>query len=136
MDVNDKSNTETEEKLTGSQLMRKFITIFKLSLFILKSDPKKYYVGITDDPYRRLFTDHAVAKINDKCIRELSDCAKETKNWIYLNVHSDAVARSVENYFLEKGLQGGPKGGSDASVWVYIFLLTNSTKPSINEYFK
>ena len=71
-----------------------------------------YYVGITDDPERRLFVEHNVPQNGD---------------WVYKQSDSDESARAVENHFLDLGCQGGPRGGSDDSTYVYAYKITADT---------
>ena len=79
---------------------------------------KKYsdcYIGITSDVDSRLFGDHNVSKDNGF--------------WIYRTASSDGVARDIETYFLDKGMDGGSGGGDDDSKIVYVYKKTGSTKP-------
>lgn len=72
-----------------------------------------WYAGITDDPERRLFTEHNVSK--------------QVGAWIYHPCSTDGIAREVEQHFLDKGCQGGPGGGDGTSKYVYAYKVTNST---------
>ena len=72
-----------------------------------------WYVGIASDPRTRLFNDHAV--------REKGDC------WIYRLCTSSQVARDVEDYFIQLGMQGGPGGGDDSSKYVYAYKIAPHT---------
>ncbi len=72
-----------------------------------------FYVGITNDIERRLFTEHNVDK-NDW--------------WIYCSAINKIEAQSVEEYFLEKGMKGDTGGGTDDSTYVYCYEITPSTK--------
>lgn len=38
------------------------------------------------------------------------------------------VAQSVEEYFLNKGMKGDTGGGTDDSIYVYCYEITNLTK--------
>jgi len=59
-------------------------------------------IGITDDPERRKAEhDHP-------------------KYWQHWKADSEAIARSVEKYFLDKGMKGAPGGGENPN-YVYIF---------------
>ncbi len=74
-----------------------------------------WYVGITDNPIRRLFLEHNVSR--------------ETGQWIYREAYSDTSAREVESFFLDyKGTQGGPGGGDENSRFVYAYRITSATK--------
>lgn len=72
-----------------------------------------YYVGITNDPEKRLFTDHNV--LRDAC-------------WIYIDAESNDIARSAEKTLLDKGMKGGEGGGDESSLFVYCYQITTSTK--------
>ena len=73
------------------------------------------YVGITADAESRLFGDHNVSK--------------EEGFWIYRTASSHSVARDVERYFLDAGMDGGGGGGSDDSRIVYAYKKTPYTRP-------
>ena len=73
-----------------------------------------YYVGITNDIERRLFTEHNVSR--------------ENAWWIYREAVDKATAQSVEEYYLDKGMKGDTGGGTDDSVFVYCYEITSSTK--------
>lgn len=51
-----------------------------------------FYIGITNDIERRLFEEHKVSK--------------DYGWWIYRNGDTKAVAQAVEEYYLDKGMQG------------------------------
>lgn len=72
-----------------------------------------YYVGITNDVERRLFTEHNVSK--------------ENAWWIYREAVDKATAQAVEEYYLGKGMKGDTGGGTDDSVYVYCYEVTSST---------
>ena len=59
---------------------------------------RDFYVGITNDENRCLFTDHNVDKDNDW--------------WIYCKADSEEIARDVEKYYLEIGMKGDIGGGN------------------------
>jgi len=76
---------------------------------------RDWYVGITDDAERRLFTEHNVDKDNG--------------NWCRREAYTSDDAREVEKYFLDEcGTDGGPGGGNDDSNFVYAYKKTNYTK--------
>jgi len=62
----------------------------------------KWTIGITDDPSRR-WREHDYPAV-----------------WYQWDVDSEQVARNVERYFLDKGMQGATGGGGGAD-YVYIF---------------
>ncbi len=73
----------------------------------------KWYVGIATNPRERLFNDHAVKEKGDA--------------WIYRQCASSDVARAIEKYFLEQGMQGGSGGGDDDSDSVYAYKIAGHT---------
>lgn len=71
-----------------------------------------WYVGITEDPKRRL-EQHG---------------AKDA--WIYRQAASDEVARRIEKYFVEVlGTDGAPGGGDEDAVYVYAYKKKSHTNP-------
>ncbi len=79
-----------------------------------KQDYSDFYVGITNDIERRLFTQHNVEKSNSW--------------WIYRTATNKTTAQRVEEYFLDKGMKGYTGGGTDDSIFVYCYEITCSTK--------
>ena len=73
-----------------------------------------WYVGIAAKPRDRLFTDHNVSEKNG--------------SWIIRDAGSDAVARQIEQYFLDRGCKGGPGGGDWDSRFVYAYAITALTR--------
>jgi len=73
------------------------------------------YVGITSNIDDRLFGDHAVSREND--------------HWIYRTATSHTVAREVEQYFLDAGMDGGSGGGDETSKIVYAYVKSALTNP-------
>jgi len=63
-------------------------------------------IGITDDPQRRR-TEHE----NNR---------EDTKHWSDWKADTEAIARTVEQYFLDKGMKGGT-GGGEHPTYVYVF---------------
>ena len=74
----------------------------------------KFYIGITNDIERRLFGEHNVPRNG------------------YWRIHREAInkehAQAVEEHFLNKGMKGDTGGGTDDSVWVYCYKITNKTR--------
>ena len=74
----------------------------------------KFYIGITNDIDRRLFCEHNVPR---------------NGHW---RIHREAInkehAQAVEEHFLAKGMKGDTGGGTDDSVWVYCYKITNKTR--------
>lgn len=74
-----------------------------------------WYVGITNDPEKRLFSEHNVDKVYGK--------------WIYCPCDSNNDAREVENYFVNTLKTDGGEGGGDlSSRYVYGYLKTTTTR--------
>ncbi len=73
-----------------------------------------FYVGITNDIERRLFTEHNVHKDNAW--------------WIWREATNKATAQAVEEYYLDKGMKGDTGGGTDDSTYVYCYEITSYTK--------
>ncbi len=79
-------------------------------------DPANCYVGITSDLERRLFREHGV----DRAAR---------KGYTHGEATSNAVARRVEQYFINLGCDGEPGGGDEESKFVYAYKKTKDTNP-------
>ncbi len=73
------------------------------------------YVGITSDVKSRLFGDHHVSE--------------QDGHWIYRTASSNGVAREIEQYFLDAGMDGGEGGGDSSSTIVYAYEKTSGTNP-------
>ena len=79
-------------------------------------DYSKWYVGITNNPQRRLFDEHNVMMNNSR--------------WVRRTASSHEVARRIEAYFIDElGLDGGTGGGDEDSTVVYAYKKTPTTKP-------
>lgn len=74
-----------------------------------------WYIGITNDPKIRLFSQHGVDEQNG--------------DWIHALADTNQVARDVEKYFLDKGCDGGSGGGDNSSTKVYGYKKSQSTNP-------
>lgn len=72
-----------------------------------------YYVGISNDPRKRLFAEHNV--------NEQNGC------WIITHAKSIEHARNAETTLLNKGMKGGDGGGDNTSMHVYCYMITSST---------
>jgi hypothetical protein len=77
--------------------------------------PMTWYIGITDDPKRRLFDEHQVHYQND--------------SWIYRTAVSATEAQRVKEYFLEYGLDGAKGSERPDSRVVYAYRKSVSTEP-------
>jgi hypothetical protein len=77
---------------------------------------KDFYIGITDNVDQRLFGYHQVSRTNGW--------------WIYCSADTEEIARQVEAYYLEKGMDGGKGGGKGEgnTKIVYCYEITNLTK--------
>lgn len=73
-----------------------------------------FYIGITNDVERRLFGEHNVTK--------------QHSWWIYRTAIDKATAQTVEEHFLSKGMKGDTGGGTEDTIYVYCYEITNSTK--------
>lgn len=73
----------------------------------------EFYIGITNDVERRLFNEHNVNR--------------KTMWWIYCTANSKTIAQEVEEYFINKGMQGNTGGGSDDSRIVYCYAVGPTT---------
>ena len=84
--------------------------IADITNYLQTSNYPGFYIGITNDVERRLFEEHNVSKQNG--------C------WIYIEADSKSIAQDVEEYFLDKGMQGDTGGGNDDSTYVYCYQIT------------
>lgn len=74
-----------------------------------------WYIGITSDSEQRLFNDHGVNRANDA--------------WIYRTANTSDDARSIEQYFIGLGCDGGSGGGDNTSRIVYVYKKSSRTNP-------
>ena len=72
-----------------------------------------FYIGITNNVERRLFTEHNVSK--------------DTSWWIYRTAIDSDTARRVEKYYLKLGMRGDDGGGNDESNIVYCYAVSPTT---------
>jgi hypothetical protein len=73
-----------------------------------------FYIGITNDIDRRLFTEH-----NVPC----------SGHWyIYRPADSKAIAQEVEEHFLDLGMQGDTGGGTEDTTIVYCYEISSNTE--------
>lgn len=73
-----------------------------------------FYIGITNDVDRRLFGEHNVDKNHSW--------------WIYRTAVDKATAQAVEEHFLSEGMKGETGGGTEDTIYVYCYEITNTTK--------
>lgn len=84
--------------------------------FTFLSDYSDFYVGITNDVERRLFTEHNVSEKDD--------------SWIWCQAMNKDTAQKVEEYFLSLGMKGDTGGGTAESVIVYCYKITDTSVES------
>jgi hypothetical protein len=94
------------------------IVIIKEMLSYMRANggpDKSWYVGISQDARKRLFTDHNVSK--DQGI------------WIDLTADTASIAREVEDFFINQvKTDGGAGSGDIAANKVYAYKKTPSTR--------
>lgn len=73
-----------------------------------------WYIGIATKPKTRLFNDHNVLENGGA--------------WIHIPADTEQTARNAEQYFLDKGCDGGSGGGDSSTSHVYAYLKTSYTK--------
>lgn len=80
----------------------------------LGANYSSWYVGIANNPERRLFQEHEVNKENGR--------------WIYAKCYSNSSAREVESALIDSlGTHGGPCGGDDSTIYVYAYEIRSYT---------
>jgi len=67
----------------------------------------KWYCGIASDWEDRLFNDHQVPK--------------KGRAYIARRCHNHEDARAVEKAIIELGIDGGPGGGDETTIYVYAY---------------
>ncbi len=75
---------------------------------VMGAEEKKYSIwtiGITNDPERR---------------KDEHDTGNKVKHWKDWKANSESDARTIEKYFLDKGMKGDTGGGTTPT-YVYIF---------------
>lgn len=76
---------------------------------------RDWYAGTAADAKRSPLDDHQVPE--------------NRSDWVYRFCSSNLSARSVESALLKLGCDGAPSGDDTASVQVYAYKKTSSTKP-------
>lgn len=66
-----------------------------------------FYIGITNDVNRRLFSEHNVDKDNDW--------------WIFSKADTEDVARDVERYYKDLGMKGDTGGGKPENPPMFVY---------------
>lgn len=74
----------------------------------------QFYIGITDDPRERLVSGHGV---NNQIPHLYTTDPLPTQ-----------TVRNMEKYFLQKGARGGTGGGTGTTMYLYVYLITQSTR--------
>lgn len=87
----------------------------KIIKYVGNTDYSDWYVGITNDIDRRLFQEHGVNK--------------DTDYWVWCQANNKTDAQTVEEYFLDLGMDGDTGGGSDDTTYVYVFKKNVHTDP-------
>lgn len=99
------------------EMAKNYQTIVDEILEHLAKSGKRYYsdfyIGITNDVRRRLFSEHNVSEENNW--------------WIYRTAINAAEARRVEKHFLELGMRGDKGGGDETSNIVYCYAVAPTT---------
>jgi len=72
-----------------------------------------WYVGVTADPNDRLINGHNADGHNNAAR--------------YWDAGSEQTARSIERFFIQKGVQGGT-GGGDAPRYIYVYKMSQATR--------
>lgn len=73
----------------------------------------EFYVGVTNDPERRMFMEHRVSK---------------DKQWyICLTADTSNIAREVEKHYLDLGMRGAAGGGDDSARYIYAYTIEQYT---------
>lgn len=99
--------------MTKEEIIAKITEYFSFNAF---SDYSDYYVGITNDVNRRLFSEHNVSEKKDY--------------WVWCQAENKEIAKEVEEYFLDLGMEGDTGGGTDETVVVYCYKITNTSVES------
>ncbi len=81
------------------------------------TDPADWYAGITDEPERRLFTEHRIKRENDRLYVYFPTPDKETADLVEAHL-TDSVFGRMD------GGAGGPSNGS----YVYAYLKQTYTR--------
>lgn len=90
--------------------MINFNTMFLIINFT-DGNYSSYYVGITNDLKTRLVQHNVTIP----------------KSYICFKMNSKKEAQELEEYCLSLGMQGDTGGGTDESVYVYIYKITKDT---------
>lgn len=102
----------------GKEMRKTFKEIISdFDAHLQKSNKKYYsdfYIGITNDVQRRLFTEHNVDKDNAW--------------WIYREAIDKKTAQLVEEHYLNEGMEGDTGGGTNDSTYVYCYEIMSTTK--------
>lgn len=73
------------------------------------SNPGDWYVGIASNARKRLFEDH-----------QLDSRIDGPDKWKYKDAGTRSNADVFERYYLNRGVDGGTRGGGNTTIWVYI----------------
>ena len=114
------SNRQKRLLLKQTVLTCRDTEIIKLAiaLFVFKHDTdlRKWYVGITNDPYTRLVSGHNVNIYSD--------------TFICFETPTRKTADNVEKYFCSRKMKGARGGGNPKnSRFVYVYKIGSHTRP-------
>ena len=90
--------------------------IQEFNLFILKFGGiyRNFYVGITDNPVRRIQDEHEIGLANP---------------YVFKEAENTQAARIIERYFIDQGCDGGGGDEDEGSVYAYAYKKGPRTKP-------
>lgn len=78
----------------------------------------EFYIGITNNPVKQLFTEHHVDKGIDY--------------WTYHKAIDKKTALSALQYFIHKGMKAGSETGDDSCIYVYCYRIADDTIKKVN----
>jgi hypothetical protein len=102
-----------EDDRMQAQVVKDIIADMSAHMDSSKIPYKRWYVGITADIDTRLFGSHNVPR--------------QGAWYIYRRAFSSEKARAVESAFHNAGCQGAGGGGDDTAVYVYAYVITETT---------
>lgn len=102
-----------ETKMSNKAHVKKYLSDY------MAENPRgswsQWYVGIATNAKDRLFSDHNVSE--------------KSGAWAFSEADTSAIAREVEQEFVDMGLDGGGGGGGAATKTVYVYIKTANTDP-------
>jgi len=97
--------------MNPNQLVSKIDTYLQIAN---REDYSKFYIWITNNIERRLFTEHRVPENGHV--------------WIHAPMPNDQNARAVETYYLNCGMQWWDGWWDHTAIYVYCYEITNTTR--------